>query len=181
MIEGTSTSAALVAGVLTALRAYKPELTPDQAELLLSSTADSSRGGKVLNASAAFKAAGLDAIVDAYHAPAPEVPPAPAVINLGTICPDGGVLSCQKPKLANVTRERGKTTLTVATLPAGSFLEARVSRRWHNSRTPTVTLRVGRWKKIIVRFGSLTGERSPALTIRPRDLRHTHKKRQAGL
>jgi uncharacterized membrane protein len=176
-IEGTSTSAGLVAGVLTALRAYKPELTPDQAEQLLMSTADSAGAGKVINVAAAFKAAGLGSMVDAYQPPPPVAPPTPAVINVGTICPDGGVLSCQKPKLAKAKRKHGKLTLTVTTLPPGAFLQARVGRRWHNSAIGSVTLKVKRWKKIILRFGSLDGERSPSLTVRPRDLHKKHKKR----
>ena len=116
-IDGSSTSAGLVAGVLTALRAYKPELTPDQAEQLLVSTADSAGAGTVINVAAAFRAAGLGAMVDAYHPPTPAPPPTPGTITLGTVCPDGGVLSCQKPKLAAAKRKHGKVTLTVARCP----------------------------------------------------------------
>src|SRR3954453_23990215 len=115
-IDGSSTSAGLVAGVLTALRAYKPELTPDQAEQLFVSNADTAGAGKVINVTAAFRGAGLGAMVDAYHPPPPQTPPTPAVITVGTICPDGGVLSCQKPQLAGGNRRHAKVTLTVAAL-----------------------------------------------------------------
>lgn len=81
------------------MRAYKPELTPDQAEQLLTFTGAAIGAGKVISVAGAFRAAGLGAMVDAYRPPAPATPPSPAIINVGTVCPDGGVL-CQKPQLA---------------------------------------------------------------------------------
>jgi hypothetical protein len=176
-IEGSSTSAGLVAGVVTALRAYKPELTPDQAEELLTTTADAVDAGKVINVAAAFRAAGLGGMVDAYQPPPPARPPTPAVITVGTVCPDGGVLSCQRPKLASATRRRGKVTLTVETLPTGAFLQARLTGRWHTSTSPSITLRAKHWKKIVLRFASIDGEHSDTLTVRPRDLRNRHHRR----
>jgi Subtilase family len=176
-IEGSSTSAGLVAGVVTALRAYKPELTPDQAEELLTTTADTAGAGKVINVAAAFRAAGLGAMVEAYQPPPPATPPTPAVITVGTVCPDGGVLSCQRPKLASATRKRGNVTLTVETLPTGAFLQARVTRRWHTSTSPSITLLAKHWKKIVLRFASIDGEHSHNLTVRPRDLRNRHHRR----
>jgi Subtilase family len=154
-IDGSSTSAGLVAGVLTALRAYKPELTPDQAEQLLVSNADSTGAGQVINAAAAFRAAGLAAMVDAYHPATPAPPPTPGTITVGTVCPDGGVLSCQKPKLAAAHRNHRKVTLTVATLPSGAFYKpassaagtprpARRSRQSQALETDPAALRVDR-------------------------------------
>jgi Subtilase family len=181
-IDGSSTSAGLVAGVLTALRAYRPDLSVDQAEQLLVSTADTAGVGKVINVAAAFRAAGLGAMVDAYHPPAPETPPTPGVISVGTICPDGGVLSCQKPQLAAANRKHGKITLTVASLPAGALLQARVKRRWKTSTQPSITLKARHWKKILVRFTGLDGEHSHSLTVRPGTLRkltaHKHYRRR---
>jgi hypothetical protein len=170
-IEGSSTSAGLVAGVITALRAYKPELTPDQAEQLLVSTADSTGAGQLINVAAAFRAAGLGALVDAYHPPTPAPPPTPGTITLGTVCPDGGVLSCQKPQLVAGKRTHGKVTLTVAVLPSGAFLQARLKRRWHTSPSPSITLKIRHWKEIRLRFASIDGEHSHTLTVRPRTLR----------
>jgi hypothetical protein len=176
-IDGTSTSAGLVAGVLTALRAYRPELTPDQAEQLLTSTANDTLQMNVVNVAAAFRAAGLEGMVDAYHPPLPTAAPTPAIINVGTACPDGRML-CQKPQLVRAKRLHSKITLTVAAVPPGAFLQARVSSRWHNSTTASVTLRVKHWRRIILRFGGLDGDHSPSLTITPRELRrHLHRKR----
>ena len=162
--------------MLTALRAYKPELTPDQAEQLLLSAADTARAGKVINVAAAFRAAGLGAMVDGYHPPPPQTPPTPAVITVGTICPDGGVLSCQKPKLADGKRKPGKVILTVASLPPGAFLQARVKRRWHTSTSSSITLNAKHWKKIQLRFASIDGEHSHTLTVKPRTLRKLNRK-----
>jgi hypothetical protein len=117
-------------------------------------------------------------MVDAYQPPAPATPPSPAIINVDTVCPDGRVL-CQKPQLAKAKRKHGKITLTVVAVPPGAFLQARMSNRWHNSTTASVTLRAKHWKRIILRFGGLDGDRSPSLTIKPRDLRtKKHRKRQ---
>jgi Subtilase family len=173
-IDGTSTSAGLVAGVISALRAYKPELTPDGAEQLLVGAA---AGGNIIDVAAAFRAAGLGAMVDAYKPPPAVTPPRPPIINVGTVCPDGRVL-CQAPRLAMTKRNRGKITITVTSVPPGAFLQARVSRRWHNSTTSSVTLRVRHWSRIVLRFGGLDGDHSPSLSVRPRDLRrHRQQKR----
>jgi hypothetical protein len=174
-IDGTSTSAGLVAGVLTALQAYRPDLTPQGAEQLLTSTADTAGAGKLINVGAAFRAAGLGAMIDAYQPPPQVIPPSPAVINVGVVCPDGRVL-CEKPELAAAKRKRDKVTLTVVSVPPGSFLQARVSRRWHNSTTGSIALKVQHWRKIVLRFGSIDGDRSPSLTITPRDVRNNKRK-----
>ena len=72
----------------------------------------------MINVAAAFRAAGLGAMVDAYQPPAPALPPTPAIINVGAICPDGRVL-CEKPMLADGKRKRDKITLTVDRFPPG--------------------------------------------------------------
>ena len=179
IIDGSGTSAGLVAGVLSALRAYRSDLSPDEGEQLLLSTAESSGGRKVINVAAAFRAAGLGGMVDAYQPPTPDVSPKPPVITLGTICPDGGVLSCQRPKLASATRKHSSVVLTVASLPSGSFLQAKVRRRWHTSTTTTISLKASHWKKILVRFASIDGERSHTLTVRPSNLSKHHQSRAA--
>ena len=83
---GSSHATAFVSGILTALRAYRPDLTDDEAERLLVEGAGTSG---VVNAEATFRAAGLGGIVDAGNAarasatapppssPAPNAPNAP--------------------------------------------------------------------------------------------------------
>jgi hypothetical protein len=177
-IDGSSTSAGLVAGVLTALRAYKPELTPDQAEQLLLSTADTTSVGKLINAAAAFRSVGLGAMVDAYQPEAKQSPPKPAVIAVGTVCPDGGVLSCQRPTLAAAKQKRGKIILRVTSLPPGALLQARVKRRWRTSTTPAISVKTRHWRRIVLRFAAIDGERSRSLTVRPRDLHRVRPQRR---
>ena len=58
--QGTCQAETIVAGVLGALRAYRPELTPEEAEQLLTSP-----DGGTLNVTATFQAAGLTNIIQA--------------------------------------------------------------------------------------------------------------------
>jgi hypothetical protein len=178
-IDGSSTSAGLVAGVVTALRAYKPELTPDQAEQALLTTANGAGAGKVVDVAAAFRVEGLGGMVDAYQSPASASPPKPAVIAVGTICTDGGVLHCRRPELASAKRKRGKLTLTVASVPSGAVLQARVRRRWRTSTRPSITVKARHWKRILLRFASIDGEHSHSLIVRPRDLKAKRHHRRA--
>ncbi len=68
--QGTSQAAATAAGVLGALRAYRPELTPEQAEQLLTDSSDGT-----LNVTATFQAAGLSSIIQAGTQAEPPPPP----------------------------------------------------------------------------------------------------------
>jgi hypothetical protein len=71
---GTSPAAAFASAVLAALRSYRPDLTAGQTESLLRQTA----ANGVLDAQAAFRAAGLGAQVDAAAARVPAAPVTPA-------------------------------------------------------------------------------------------------------
>jgi hypothetical protein len=70
---GTSFAAPAVAAVLAALRAYRPDLRAVDAEALLKSTAVMPAGapGPVVDAAAAFRAAGLGHLVEPPQAAAP--------------------------------------------------------------------------------------------------------------
>ena len=65
--DGSSLSAPFVATVLAALREHRSDLSPDEAEGLLRSSARWVDGWPMLDAAAAFRAAGLGHLVDAYH------------------------------------------------------------------------------------------------------------------
>ena len=71
--QSTSLASAYISGMVTALRSYRPDLGVEQTETLLRANATSALGGPMLNAAAAFRAAGLGALVDAYRplSPAP--------------------------------------------------------------------------------------------------------------
>lgn len=64
--QGTSLAAPTVSAVLAALRSYAPELSVDEAETLLLDSAQTTSAGKVLDAEATFRAAGLGYLVDTY-------------------------------------------------------------------------------------------------------------------
>jgi hypothetical protein len=63
--HGTSYAAPVVSAVLNALRSYQPWLTPDQAEQLLMTNADTTIAGRTLNAATTFAAAGIISSRDA--------------------------------------------------------------------------------------------------------------------
>jgi Subtilase family len=116
--NGTSQASAFAAGVLVALRSYDPALTAARAvELLLTTT----RNNGQLDATAAFRAAGLGAIVDAGDAAAPKAPvvvtpppPAAAVVR-----------RVPRPSVRSVTWRRGVLTIRLKSIPKGARLHAR--------------------------------------------------------
>lgn len=119
--NGTSQASAFAAGVLVALRSYAPTLTAVQATQLLVSTA---RNGN-LDASAAFKAAGLGAIVDAGNAAIPKPPP-PAVA-VAPPLPAAAPVALARPRVKRATWRRGVLLITLRSLPSGSRLHAKIT------------------------------------------------------
>jgi hypothetical protein len=124
--NGTSQASAFAAGVLVALRSYDPALTAARAvELLLTTT----RNNGQLDATAAFRAAGLGAIVDAGDAatPKPPVPqPLPGAAPLPTT-PAGGARRVPRPSVRTVTWRRGVLTIRLKSIPKGARLHAKVT------------------------------------------------------
>ena len=124
--NGTSQASAFAAGVLVALRSYDPALTaPRAVELLLTTT----RNNGQLDAAAAFRAAGLGAIVDAGDAatPKPPVPqPLPGAAPLPT-APAGGARRVPRPSVRSVTWRRGVLTIRLKIIPKGARLHAKVT------------------------------------------------------
>jgi len=114
--NGTSQASAFAAAVLVALRSYKPELTATQAVRQLLST---TRNGH-LDVAVAFRAAGLDAIVDAGTAaiPKPAVPPA---------APTTAVRRVPRPSVKRVTWRRGVLEIALKSFPKGARLHAKVA------------------------------------------------------
>jgi len=124
--NGTSQASAFAAGVLVALRSYDPALTSARAvELLLSTT----RNNGQLDATAAFRAAGLGAVVDAGVAatPKPPVPqPLPGAAPIPTT-PAGGARRVPRPSVRSVTWQRGLLTIRLKSIPRGARLHAKVA------------------------------------------------------
>ncbi|MEA2220522.1 MAG: Subtilase family, partial [Solirubrobacteraceae bacterium] len=116
--NGTSQASAFAAGALVALRSYKPELTATQAvQQLLSTT----RNGH-LDVAVAFRAAGLDAIVDAGTAAIPKPPPLPLPAAPATT-PTRRV---PRPRVKRVTWRAGILQITLKSFPKDARLSAKL-------------------------------------------------------
>jgi hypothetical protein len=117
--NGTSQASAFAAAVLVALRSYKPELTAIQAvQQLLSTT----RNGH-LDVAVAFRAAGLDAIVDAGTAAIPKPPPLPAPAAAAV----ASTRRVPRPSVKRVTWRRGILEITLKTFPRNARLHAKLT------------------------------------------------------
>jgi len=124
--NGTSQASAFAAGVLVALRSYDPALTAARAVELLLST---SRNNGQLDATAAFRAAGLGAVVDAGAAATPK-PPVPQPLSGAAplpTTPAGGARRVPRPSVRSVTWRRGVLTIRLKSIPKGARLHAKVS------------------------------------------------------
>jgi hypothetical protein len=124
--NGTSQASAFAAGVLVALRSYDPALTAARAvELLLTTT----RNNGQLDATAAFRAAGLGAVVDAGDAATPKPPvaqPPPGVAPPPT--PSAGAARpVPRPSVRSVTWRRGVLTIRLKSILKGARLHAKVT------------------------------------------------------
>ena len=114
---GTSQASAFAAATLAALRSYKPTLTWAQAEQLLSSTSN----GGMLDVGAAFRAAGLGAVVDAGLKAMPKPPPPP-------------VKRWAAPKVRAASYRHGVLTVRLAARPAGARVQLDVYWRVRGGR-----------------------------------------------
>jgi hypothetical protein len=114
--NGTSQASAFAAGVLVALRSYVPALTATNAVQLLLSTTHNGH----LDVAAAFRAAGLGAIVDAGVAAIPQ-PPAAAPIGPSSTSALAG------PSVRRVTWRRGVLQITLKRIPTGARLHATIT------------------------------------------------------
>jgi len=121
--NGTSQASAFAAGVLVALRSYDPTLTAARAvELLLSTT----RNNGQLDATAAFRAAGLGAIIDAGVAATPK-PPVPQPLPGAAPLPTGDARRVPRPSVRSATWRRGVLTIRLKSIPKRARLHAKVT------------------------------------------------------
>jgi hypothetical protein len=111
--NGTSQASAFAAGVLVALRSYAPALSATNAVQLLLSTTHNGH----LDAAAAFRAAGLGAVVDAGVAAIPQ-PPAAAPSSTPALA---------GPSVRRVTWRRGVLQITLKRIPKGARLHAMIT------------------------------------------------------
>lgn len=158
--QSTSLASAYAAGVLTALRSFRPDLTAVQAEAMLSTTV----GGN-LDAAAAFRTAGLGQLVDAYVPPPPAPQPAAPQCNAATAI-------CVSPRVTRATKRGRRVTIRLASVPKGAKTLVRVDgRRRYQGRSKRIVLKVRRFKTISLRFVAKGRTSSAAIVLRPRQLR----------
>jgi hypothetical protein len=123
--NGTSQASAFASGVLVALRSYAPTLTAARSVELLVSTAHNGQ----LDAAAAFRAAGLGAIVDAGTAATPK-PPGAQQLSPGSSSPPSvaaGARRVPRPSVRTATWRRGVLQITLKSIPKGARLHATVT------------------------------------------------------
>ncbi len=134
--QGTSQAAAITAGVLGALRAYRPELTPEQAEQLLTGAA-----GGTLDVTATFQAAGLTSIIEAGTQAEPPPPPSsppttpeakPTPTPTTPRAASGPSLATRLPQPHARLRRRGKRVLlSLTSRPADAETQIRLLGHHH--------------------------------------------------
>jgi Subtilase family len=175
--SGTSEASAIVSSVLASMRAYGPQLTADQAQVCVTSTAVN--GGN-LDAAAAFRACGLGGIVAeglaAYRAattPDPQTaalasPPSatPAEPTAAAVAPaPKGVdptLPAARPRVTSVRSRAGHLAVAVAAVPRGAQVRVEGERRLADDQYRVVastttrgriaTLPLGHWDRVAVFF-----------------------------
>jgi subtilisin family serine protease len=158
---GTSYSGPVVSGILAALRSYRPELTAADAARVLVETADRTSAGPVANAGAAFRAAQLDHLIDAYKPPAPSIYAGGGARNV-TVDDDRPT----KPRLLAAAFKRGVMRLRVARPRRDSQALFRVNGRSYLRRSGVLVVRARAWRSVSVSIEDKWGARSKPLTVR---------------
>jgi hypothetical protein len=173
--RGTSFAAPTVAGVLVALRSYKPELTANAAERLLLDTARQTSAGPVLDAAAAFRAAGLGALVDAYMPPrAPDDGTSSTGGSGGevvtrvevTATPEIGDDKPAKPQVRKVSFHEGTLRVEVTRPPRRGVAVFRVGGRSYERSNGKLKLKARSWRPVTVFVEDEWGVRSASLKVR---------------
>ena len=158
--NGTSQATSFAAGVLVAMRSYSPGLTGAKAAELLVSTAKHGH----LDAAAAFRAAGLSAVVDAGTSAIPT--PAPVIAPPSAAAAD----RVPKPSVRRAVWRRGVLLITLNTISAGARVHAKLTFARGKARflsTKTLRLRARtRPPRRVVLYQSRDGVRSATVTIR---------------
>lgn len=130
---GTCQGETIAAAVLAALRAYRPDLGPSQAEQLLTSTAQAAGGS--LDVTALFRAAGLEGVIEAGERNEP-VPASPATAPAPSQRQGKGRIGLRLPRPRVRVRHRGDTlSVRFLNLPSeGKAVLSIVARRRDHRR-----------------------------------------------
>jgi hypothetical protein len=164
--DGTSLATPVVCGVLAALRYYRPDLTPNQAEQLLLDNASASAAGPRLNAAKAFRAAGLGDLIDApppvispvvpsaSSAPAPSAPATMVVEMQANDAPPASgdplaALGMDRPQLRSSSYRNGVLRITVSGVPDFGRAIFTVDKHRYSRSNGKLRLRLRRAPKIV--------------------------------
>ncbi|HEY8584413.1 MAG TPA: S8 family serine peptidase, partial [Capillimicrobium sp.] len=189
---GTSYAAPAVSAVLAALRSYRPSLSPEAAENLLVEHARNGAAGAILDAGAAFAAAGIETGSDGIGAgtcsspptggggaPAPPSPsPAPATEaplqpeeppqDEHTISTPDGSPTVQRrvlrPVLRRLTYTEGVLRVRVSGVEPGDRACFVVDGRSYWRSSGHLRVRVPRWRRVMV-YVTRGDEQSSVLTL----------------
>lgn len=149
--DGTSFAAPLVSALLTSLRAYRPDLSRQQVEDIVRQSGHLGADGVSVgvDAEAAFRAAGLGAMVDAAKAQAPGAGPAvdaPPSMDGATV-----VVRSAAPKVRWVRKVNGVVVIRLAPLGTGVRLKLSGSGRYRrvNATTIRATPAAGVWRLML--------------------------------
>lgn len=138
-LDGTSFAAPVVAGVIAALRSYAPSLTAREAEAAV--VASARAPSAMLDATAAFRAVGLDEVVarrrPSAHGVTPAVPAAVEPEHAGQVL---RAPPLPRPKLI-VRQTKTRVWFRVRNRPPGATLEMRIGRQRIARRASAVRIR----------------------------------------
>ena len=158
---------AVLVGALSALKTWRPDITPTDAERVLNETATPSASGRALNVDAAFRLAGLESVVAPQATATPSPSPAAAPDPPTRVTPDcnKSLPRLTKPKLTAQLNGQGKRrTLTIdaRNRPPGIRLAVRVfgarsGPETHRVATralsaTTLRLRLASWTRVAAVF-----------------------------
>lgn len=164
--DGTSYSTPVVAGVLLALRSYRPDLSADQVEQLVLMASRTTAAGQVLDAGEAFRSAGLGALVDAYSPPTSEAP-----VDVAPLPSTTSALP-QIPTLRSATFRHHVARLDVTKPPRQSTVVFMIGKHSYNRTNGRLNIHLRAWHAVTVFVQDPWGVRSPPLKIRhPRQKR----------
>jgi subtilisin family serine protease len=168
-VNGTSFSTPIVAAVLDALRSYRTDLSPQDAEALLTRTAQRTPQTPVVDAEAAFRAAGLVSLIDDYEPPLDPTRTKPVggslvMVDTRVVEP----LRLSRPRPPRVLRRSirgGRQTIKLQRPEAGCTAIFAVRKRRYRRASGTLVLRTRAWLPAVAIIEDEWGQTSRRVTV----------------